>query len=71
MKMESMKKCSRKDEMGFLSAQKRPMCSNCKHVNEDWVDRWPNDICTWSCKKGGFKTSAHAWCKEWEAESAS
>jgi len=56
----------RKTEMGYMTASKRPMCSNCKHVDEDWADRFPKDICTWSCKKGDFKTSANALCKEWQ-----
>lgn len=57
--------------MGFQSAGFRSACRNCIHGHEEIADRMPPyDTRSWKCKKGGFRTTAMAVCKDHEAESA-
>jgi hypothetical protein len=62
---------SMKQSMGFQLAGLRPACRNCKHGNEEIAERAPPfDTRSWKCKKGGFRTTAMAVCKEHVPESA-
>ena len=50
---------------GFIAANARPSCRNCKHVNQRVAERNPPfDTVSWFCKKGGFYTSALAICNQ-------
>ncbi len=53
---------TKKDAMGFTSAQQRPRCANCAQRDERWEDRHPKDVMTLHCKPGGFITKAWAIC---------
>ena len=54
--------------MGFLSANQRHACKNCRHGEERRADRMPPyDTATWYCKKGGFMVSAMAACDQHQA----
>ena len=53
--------------MGYQTATKRPSCMNCKHGDQQLVDRMPPyDKAGWRCTKGGFGTTALAVCKQHE-----
>lgn len=55
--------------MGYQPATARAACRNCKHGDERRADRMPPyDTAHWHCKKGGFKTTAMAVCKEYAVE---
>lgn len=57
--------------MGYLRANQRPACKNCKHGEERRADRMPPyDTAHWYCKKGGFITTAMATCNEHAAKYA-
>lgn len=47
--------------MGYQSANQRPACRNCFHGVEQVGGR---DIKTWHCSKGGFNTTAMAFCAQ-------
>ena len=51
-----------KATQGFMPANQRPACRNCKHGNEQSQDR--SDKFSLSCKKGGFYVTALAVCDE-------
>ncbi len=56
-----------KAKQGFVPAMKRNACRNCVHGDEKRQDRMPPyDTASWSCKLGGFMTSAGAVCDRHE-----
>ena len=53
--------------MGYQTATKRPSCMNCKHGDQNFADRAPPwNTAHWTCKKGGFNTTAMAICSQHE-----
>lgn len=55
--------------MGYQTATQRPSCKNCKHSDEQLVDRMPPyDKAGWRCTKGGFITWAMAICNQHESK---
>ena len=52
-----------KAAQGFVPANARPSCRNCKHGKQEFADRAPPfDTASWRCNKGGFFTTALATC---------
>lgn len=54
-----------KADMGYQTSTQRPQCGTCKWRTEEIEDRFPNDVVTFKCAKGNFKTTRTAVCKEY------
>jgi hypothetical protein len=58
-----------KTNQGFIAANQRQACSNCKHGKEQREERMPPyDATSWKCKLGGFRTTAKAICNQYASK---
>ncbi len=53
--------------MGYVDAQKRPGCRNCKHMETEYADRMPPfDTRCHVCTLARFKISMNSVCNKHE-----